>query len=58
MPTHPLTERQLIALGFRPRTLAGWLFWLRYWSPPGLWLEAWRLRRLRRRRSSCPLRYR
>jgi hypothetical protein len=27
------TEEQLIALGFRPRTLHGWWFWLREWSP-------------------------
>ena len=32
-----MTEEQRIALGFRPRTLRGWLFWLRYWSPPALW---------------------
>lgn len=28
-----LNERQRIALGFRPRTMSGWWFWLRYWSP-------------------------
>lgn len=33
----PLTEEQRIALGLRPKTLAGWLFWLRHWSPPALW---------------------
>lgn len=27
------TEQQRIALGFRPRTLRGWLIWLRDWSP-------------------------
>jgi len=32
-----MTDEQRIALGFRPRTLAGWLFWLRYWSPPVCW---------------------
>jgi hypothetical protein len=32
-----LSEEQRIALGFRPRTLRGWAFWLRYWSPPALW---------------------
>lgn len=36
-----ITERQLIALGFRPRTLRGWLFWLCYWSPIA---EAWHTR--------------
>jgi len=34
-----LTEEQRIVLGFRPRTLRGWWFWLRYWSPPALWWE-------------------
>jgi len=36
----PLTisEQQRIALGFRPRTISGWWFWLRYWSPFALWL--------------------
>ena len=33
-----MTEQQRIALGFWPRTWAGWWFWLRYWSPPALWL--------------------
>jgi len=28
-----IAERQSIALGYRPRTVKGWLFWLRYWSP-------------------------
>jgi hypothetical protein len=32
-----MTEEQRIALGGRPRTLAGWWFWLRYWSPLALW---------------------
>lgn len=27
------TERERIALGLRPRTMDGWWFWLRYWSP-------------------------
>jgi hypothetical protein len=31
-----VSDEQRIALGFRPRTLRGWLFWLRYWSPPAL----------------------
>lgn len=35
-------ERQRIAMGLRPRTLAGWLFWARYWSP--VWLRVWRWR--------------
>jgi hypothetical protein len=34
-----LTEKQKIALGFWPSTLAGWWFWLRYWSPLA---RAWR----------------
>jgi hypothetical protein len=33
-------DEEQIALGMRPRTLAGWWFWLRYWSPLGLWLLA------------------
>lgn len=33
----PISEEQRIALGFRPRTLAGWWFWLRYWSPMAFW---------------------
>lgn len=33
----PLTEEQRVALGFRPRTLHGYWFWLRYWSPPARW---------------------
>jgi hypothetical protein len=33
-----ITERQRIALGFRPRTIRGWWFWLRYW------LRYWRIR--------------
>lgn len=35
-------EEQRIALGFPPRTLRGWWFWLCYWSPPALWLLRWR----------------
>lgn len=34
-----IAERQLIAIGGRPRTLRGWWFWLRYWS---LLARAWR----------------
>ena len=37
-----MTEEQRIALGFRPRTVAGWVFWARYWSPPALaWVKWW-----------------
>lgn len=43
----PVTEQQRIALGFRPRTLRGWWFWLRYWSPPALAL-------LKRKRGERP----
>ena len=32
-------EQGRIALGLRPRTMRGWIFWLRYWSPVGLWWE-------------------
>ena len=39
-----LNERQRIAMGFWPRTLSGWWFWLRYWSPPAMWLDWWRNR--------------
>lgn len=35
----PFTERQRIALGFRPRTLAGWWFWLWHWSPLACWWQ-------------------
>jgi hypothetical protein len=35
-------EGQRIALGLRPRTLKGWWFWLRYWSP---FFARWRARR-------------
>jgi len=28
-----MTEEQRIALGLPPRTLRGWWFWLRCWSP-------------------------
>jgi hypothetical protein len=34
----PLTEEQRVVLGYRPRTLRGWWFWLKYWSPPAIWL--------------------
>jgi hypothetical protein len=34
-----MTEQQRIALGFRPQTLTGWWFWLRYWSSLALWWE-------------------
>lgn len=41
-----LTEKQRIVLGFRPRTVAGYWFWFRYYSAVGRWY--WRLwRRLR-----------
>jgi len=33
-----MKEYQRIALGFRPRTLRGWWFWLRYWSPLGIYV--------------------
>lgn len=33
----PVSEEQRIAFGCRPRTLAGWWFWLRYWSPLAFW---------------------
>jgi hypothetical protein len=39
-----MTERQRIALGLRPRTLSGWWFWLRYWSPVAFALLKWRQR--------------
>jgi hypothetical protein len=32
-----MTEQQRIALGLRPRTLSGWWFWARFWSPPVFW---------------------
>lgn len=32
-----VTEEQRIALGLRPRTIRGWWFWLRYWSPLAEW---------------------
>jgi hypothetical protein len=32
-----MTEKQRIALGLRPHTWRGWLFWLRYWSPLAEW---------------------
>jgi hypothetical protein len=32
-----MTEEQRIAIGFRPRTVRGWWFWFRYWSPPAFW---------------------
>ena len=38
------TEEQRIALGLCPKTLRGWLFWVRYWSPPAFWwlrLKEW-----------------
>ncbi len=35
----PLKEEQRIALGLRPRTVAGWWFWFRYWSPVAFWLK-------------------
>jgi len=38
-----MSERQEIALGMRPRSLSGWWFWLRYWSPVAAW---WRRRGL------------
>lgn len=39
-----MTEQQRIALGLQPRTLAGWWFYLRYWSPVALWWLRWRRR--------------
>jgi len=30
-------DEQRVALGFRPRTVRGWWYWLRYWSWPALW---------------------
>jgi hypothetical protein len=33
----PVSEEQLIALGYRPRTLHGWVFWLRFYSPLARW---------------------
>jgi hypothetical protein len=30
-----------VSFGLRPRTLRGFLFWLRYWSPPARWWRAW-----------------
>lgn len=39
-----MTEQQRIALGFRPRTVEGWWFWLRYWSPLALVVLKWRRR--------------
>lgn len=36
--TRSTDEEGRIALGLRPRTLAGFWFWLRYWSPlAALW---------------------
>jgi hypothetical protein len=35
-------EETRIALGYSPRTLAGWWFWCRYWSPPALWWLKWK----------------
>lgn len=40
-----LTEQQRIALGFRPRTLSGWWFWLRFWSPLAFALRPSRVRK-------------
>lgn len=40
--TEERQEKQQIALGFRPRTVRGWWFWLRYWSPPAIWRQWWR----------------
>jgi hypothetical protein len=34
-----MREEQRIALGLRPRTLKGWWFWLRYWSPLAEWMR-------------------
>lgn len=31
-------EQQRIALGLRPKTRRGWMFWLRHWSPFRKWL--------------------
>lgn len=32
------TEYQRIALGFSPRTVSGWWFWLLHWSPLALFM--------------------
>lgn len=32
-----LTDKHAVALGYWPRTLRGWIFWCRYWSPPAIW---------------------
>jgi hypothetical protein len=37
-----MNEEQRIALGLRPRTLRGFWFWVRYWSPPALAWWKWR----------------
>ena len=42
-----LPEHQRIAFGYRPRTLKGWAFWLRHWSPPVCWARRWRVYRAR-----------
>jgi hypothetical protein len=34
-----MTEEQRIAVGLRPRTVAGWWFWLRHWSPLAQWFK-------------------
>lgn len=38
------SEEQQIALGARPTTWRGWLFWLRYWSPLASWVSWWEAR--------------
>jgi hypothetical protein len=37
-----MTEYQRIALGLRPRTLRGWWFWLRHFSPIAAGWYRWR----------------
>lgn len=35
-----MNEQQRIALGFRPRTLRGWWFWLCQWSLLSKWIRS------------------
>jgi hypothetical protein len=43
-PKRTITDAQRVALGERPQTWAGWVFWLRHWSPPAIWWVTWRRR--------------
>jgi len=39
-----MDDKSRVVLGFRPRTVSGWWFWWRYWSPPAIWwlrLKQW-----------------